>query len=222
MNKAQIISAVQEKGGAGKSTLVCCLASRLVKDGAKVLIIDTDRQESCIEWADAQEMNNLDYMAIMDEDKLITALERMAADYDVILVDTAGYDSKMLTYSIQASDLILIPTGGDRHSIKHAVKTYRHAVTATKFHNTPPKIRVVLWRIKPDTVVYKHARGIIADSEIPFIDCEVPALTGFELMSWTGGIPDGRAGAVLNQFFGAMQIDGLIDYYNSEKEVAHG
>ncbi len=45
-----VISAIQSKGGAGKSTLIIAIASLLAKDGERVSIIDTDIQRTAETW----------------------------------------------------------------------------------------------------------------------------------------------------------------------------
>ncbi|MFW8584680.1 ParA family protein [Rhizobium beringeri] len=40
------------KGGVGKSTLCLLIASELAENGASVLIVDADPQQSCRQWVD--------------------------------------------------------------------------------------------------------------------------------------------------------------------------
>ena len=47
----QVISAVQQKGAAGKTTLLAALASLMAADGARVAVIDTDPQGHLEAWA---------------------------------------------------------------------------------------------------------------------------------------------------------------------------
>ena len=48
--KTQVISVVQEKGGAGKTTWLCTLAALMAEDGAKVFAIDTDERKHLSRW----------------------------------------------------------------------------------------------------------------------------------------------------------------------------
>jgi len=139
----QIISVVQQKGGAGKSTLISCLAVKMAQDGARVVIVDTDPQGHCVEWAGHQEaVGDLDVVDHLEEDRLELLLDKLAEDYDVILIDTAGFDSRMSTYVIQMSDLILIPTGASKKDVNGAVQTYLHVGHLTKRLRDQPITRL--------------------------------------------------------------------------------
>ncbi|MEP3246742.1 MAG: ParA family protein [Sneathiella sp.] len=211
---AQIITAVQQKGGAGKSTMVSCLAAAISNDGAKILIIDTDPQQSCIEWAEQNELKNLDVVAHDKEDSIFELIEKLEVSYDIIFIDTAGYDSRMATYAIQASDLILIPSGGSKKDIMGAGRTLLHAKALTKRNKIVPEIRIVLWKVKPGTNVLANAKESIEKSGMPLVSAVIPNLTGFDEISWTGGLPTGKALKSVHQFVASLQIDNLITYYS--------
>ena len=46
-----ILSALNQKGGSGKTTLAVHLAMALVRQGARVLLIDADPQGSALDWS---------------------------------------------------------------------------------------------------------------------------------------------------------------------------
>lgn len=224
---AQIIAAVQEKGGAGKSTLLACLAGHMALDRAKVLIIDTDPQRSCVDWAEEQEIANLDVVSHLAEDTLQDLIKQLEGRYDLILIDTAGYDSRMAAYVIQASDLVIIPTGGSKKEIMGAARTWKHATTLTEKFREPPKVRIVLWNINTTTNVFKHARVALERAQLPVLQGATPSLTGFDVMSWNGGLPSGRASVAIKSFVASLQIAELLDFYSNENhgrvmEAVHG
>lgn len=214
----QVITGLQQKGGAGKSTLICTLASLLAEDNAKVLIVDTDEQKSCSTWVKSNNFENIDFMTILNEQELIENVKAYKDQYDVVLIDTAGFDSRIALYAIQESDLILIPTGGDRYSLEGASRTFKHAVYMTENKVKQPHIRLIMWKIKSNTTVYHHAKEMLNEADLPVLKCEVPHLTGFERMSWTGGAPDGVAKLAGNALLASLQMDGLLSYYNKKEE----
>lgn len=216
---AQVIASLQQKGGAGKSTLLCCLAAYLQRDGARVLIIDTDPQQSCVRWSQKLDLDGLDVLALQDEDELISSVERLSERYDAILIDTAGYDSKMATYVISVSDLVFVPTGGDESSIVGAGKTYRHVTTTTRDSRNPPKVFWVVWKVKSRTSVAEHAWDLIRKSKMPVIEVDVPSLIGFERMSWEGGLPEGAARLAVRAFAAELQMMGLLGYYKQPRKA---
>lgn len=219
---AQVISAIQQKGGACKSTMLQCVAAHLGSEGARVLIIDTDPQASCLEWAREQDIPGVDTLGHLDEDTLFDVLDKLDSEYDCILIDTAGFDSRMAGYVVQASDLILIPTGSSKSSVMGAARTWKHATNSTKNNRQPPEIRMVFWGVKKNSAVYKAAEASIAQADMPVIKANVGNLVGFEAMSWNGGMPTGVAKMALSAFMAQMQMDRLIDFYNDKYGDAHG
>lgn len=219
---AQIITVVQQKGGAGKSTLIASLGGSMANDGARVLLIDTDPQQSCLEWAQEEELENLDVLDHLAEDSLLDVIEKVNDTYDTILIDTAGYDSRMATYAIQASDLILIPCRGSKKDVLGGARTWKHANTLTKNNRHTPEIRLVLWNVNIHTNVYEHARTALKEAGLPVLQGSVPTLTGFDVMSWNGGLPSGKAQSALREFIATLQIENLISYYSNLNEVRHG
>lgn len=224
---AQKIAAIQQKGGAGKSTMLACLAGHMASDRAKVLIIDTDPQLSCLEWAEEQELTNLDVVSHLAEDTLLDLIESVDDRYDTILIDTAGYDSRMATYVIQASDLILIPTGGSKKDVLGAVRTWKHARTLTAKYRDPPEVRIALWNVNRTTNVFQHARTALEQAQLPLLRGATASLTGFNVMSWNGGLPSGTASVAIKSFVAALQIEDLLSFYDDESdqnsmEMSHG
>lgn len=219
---AQVISVLQRKGGACKSTVLQCVAASMGRDGAKVVIVDTDPQASCMEWAAEQDIENVDTLAMLDEDKIVDVLEHLKTKYDAVLVDTAGYDSRMASYVIQESDLILIPSGGSKSNVMGAAHTWKHVQVSTKNNVTKPEARIVIWGVNKQSNVYRHAAQAFSAANMPVLDYTVGTLTGFEAMSWNGGFPTGTAKMALNEFMAAMQVEKLIKFYNDEEGAYRG
>jgi chromosome partitioning protein len=219
---AQVITAAQQKGGTGKSTMLAALGAYMAADGAKVLIIDTDPQKSCVDWAEEEDIPNLDVLEHLSEDQLIDVIENAGPRYDIILIDTAGYDSRMATYAIQSSDLVLIPSRGSSKDVMGAARTWKHAKALTRKNEHAPDLQIVFWNIRKDTAVYQHASHELRKFGLPVLDYALPALTGFEVMSWNGGMPTGRAKSALDSFVAALQIADKLAFYRAEKVAAHG
>jgi chromosome partitioning protein len=219
---AQVITAAQQKGGTGKSTMIAALGAYMAADGAKTLIIDTDPQKSCVDWAETEDIANLDVLEHLSEDQLIDVIEKAGPQYDVILIDTAGYDSRMATYAIQSSDLVLIPTRGSSKDVMGAARTWKHATALTRKYKNPPAFQIVFWNIRKDTRVFQHAKTELRKHGLPVLDYALPSLTGFEIMSWNGGMPTGRAKGAFGSFMGALQLSDTLDFYREDKAVANG
>jgi chromosome partitioning protein len=101
-----IISIVGQKGGTGKSTLACNIASIISKQH-KTLLVDTDNQCTTTQWF------NLRHKKIKaNKIRILQSTEKLSTvkkSYDFIIVDVAGKDSKELRRLINLSDVLLIP-----------------------------------------------------------------------------------------------------------------
>ena len=114
----KIISVIQLKGGAGKSTVATNLAAMLAEEG-KTLLLDADSPQYTSEsWYVLREehefTDNLDLITCSDENAIASAL-RAAADMqsvpDYIVVDGPARMERVTRYMMAISDLTIIPVG---------------------------------------------------------------------------------------------------------------
>lgn len=107
--KNKIIAVLTTKGGEGKTTLVINIANCLALMGYRVLVVDTDPQQSLVTWfmqGDGEPAFNV--MATVNE-KEIRQLHTMRGDYDFILVDGAATVAYTTAAAVATADLVIIP-----------------------------------------------------------------------------------------------------------------
>lgn len=99
------------KGGVGKSTLTVNLATTFQQQGKNVTIVEADPSiRTASRWADDRdELGHGSIMTLRKEGRLGATLSELNDSYDVVLVDTAGKDSKELRSAMVVADLMLIP-----------------------------------------------------------------------------------------------------------------
>lgn len=103
-----------QKGGVGKSTITCNLATALVAQQARdVIIVDADRQASTSYFCAERTRNrpDLPHIPCVQKDGYINRiLEDFNDRYSYVLVDCAGRDSEEMRSSMACCDALLIPT----------------------------------------------------------------------------------------------------------------
>ena len=104
----KVISVLNQKGGAGKTTIASNLAHALLLDDYKVLLVDSDPQGSLRDW---NESNGGELIPVigLDRETLPKDLKAVSQNYDFVVIDGAPQIAKMSAAAVKASDLILIP-----------------------------------------------------------------------------------------------------------------
>jgi len=111
----------QQKGGVGKSTLTGNLAVGLLLRGHRVIIVDTDKQQTCVRWGSRRKLNNIRpevaYASLMVEKKggneqFLGTLEKLedSRQFEYCLLDAGGRDNRELRLGLYAADVLLAPT----------------------------------------------------------------------------------------------------------------
>jgi len=111
---ARVVTVAQQKGGAGKTTLVAQLACALAKRGRKVGLLDVDPQQSLTAWfAVRQEAGFADDLPLEVKHaegwRISTELERLKQSRDVVLLDSPPHAEQAAKSSIRSAELVLVP-----------------------------------------------------------------------------------------------------------------
>jgi len=104
-----IISALNQKGGSGKTTLAVHLAMALVRRGARVLLIDADPQGSALDWSAARTAPPALPVLGLPRPVLHREVPTLAADYDHVVIDGPPQVADVTRSAVMASDVVLIP-----------------------------------------------------------------------------------------------------------------
>ena len=109
----------QQKGGVGKSTLAGNIAVGLALRGKRVIILDTDKQQTCVKWGSRRKLNNIepaiDFATLMTKKgnnsefiKTINGLET-SGKFDYCITDAGGRDNRELRLSLVLADILIAP-----------------------------------------------------------------------------------------------------------------
>lgn len=131
-----VILIAHQKGGVGKSNTVVNLAVALAQekfngDCNNILLIDADPQASTYRWNQRREENGYSsFPCIRLEGNINKQVTREAENYQWVLIDAAGRDSREMRSAMLASDLMLMPTKAsqaDLELMEHMADTVNNA-----------------------------------------------------------------------------------------------
>jgi chromosome partitioning protein len=106
---SMIIGVLQQKGGAGKTTLALNLAAYFSRHGKRTLLVDADPQGSALAWSHVRQLPPLFPVIGMPKPTLHKELPAVSADYALTIIDGAPRVNDLGRSAILASDFILIP-----------------------------------------------------------------------------------------------------------------
>jgi chromosome partitioning protein len=122
-----------QKGGSGKSTLAASLAVAATEQGARVFLLELDRQGTLSDWAEARDADGGPDFERIEARTLDTALSRLrSAAYDLALVDTPGVDSPAVNLAMRAADFCLVPCRPTATDLRGAMPTVHALIRLTK------------------------------------------------------------------------------------------
>jgi chromosome partitioning protein len=122
----QAIVLASQKGGTGKSTLAIGLAVVAMEDGERVFIIETDPQGTISYWSSRRSNPEPAVERITNRFRLERALHDLKQKgYTLVIIDTPGSDSDVVTEAIRLADLCLIPARPSQADIEAACPTLK-------------------------------------------------------------------------------------------------
>lgn len=128
-----IIALVNQKGGAGKTTIAIHLAHAIALAKKRVLLADADPQASAGNWAAAREDAPPFPVIGMARSTLHRDLPEMMGDYDHCVIDSPPRVSALARTAILASDLCLIPVQPSSYDVWAASETIELVKEAQQF-----------------------------------------------------------------------------------------
>src|SRR5674476_254342 len=103
----KIIAVLNQKGGAGKTTIATNLAHALQLDGHKVILVDSDPQGSARDWNAASD-GALLHVVGMDRSTLAKDILAVVDNHNFIIIDGAPQIADLAIAAIKCADMILI------------------------------------------------------------------------------------------------------------------
>ena len=110
---AKVVTVAQQKGGAGKTTVAAHLAVALAEKGHRVVVVDTDPQQSLAAWVRVRAAFGAGEVPITVKAapgwKAGPEIDRARPEGDVVVVDSPPHTESTAKTAIRAADLMLVP-----------------------------------------------------------------------------------------------------------------
>ncbi|TRD15431.1 ParA family protein [Palleronia caenipelagi] len=118
-----IISFASSKGGAGKTTSAIILATELAQ-GTDVTLIDADPAARLSRWSKLSELpDRINVITSEGERAIQDEISQAAARTTFVLIDLEGSASRLTSFAISESDLVIVPTGDEQQDADEAIET---------------------------------------------------------------------------------------------------
>lgn len=118
-----VISFATSKGGAGKTTSAIVLGTELA-EGASVILIDADPARRLSRWAGLAPLpTGLSVITSGGERHIQTEIAEAQARAAFVLIDLEGSASRLTSFAIAESDLVIIPSGEEQQDADAAIET---------------------------------------------------------------------------------------------------
>ncbi len=109
----KVLTMAQQKGGAGKTTLVAQLAVALALGGKRIALVDIDPQGSLTRWFRIREghaggAGAMSLTAVTGW-RVQSVVDKLKAANDLVLIDSAPHAEIEARIAVRAADLIVVP-----------------------------------------------------------------------------------------------------------------
>src|SRR5512143_1766134 len=144
------------KGGAGKSTVTIHLATAAQMTSIPTTIIDIDPdQQAAAKWSDSRTTGRPPVLSAVYSRLPQSIAEAERSGAELVFIDTAAFEQKILAAAVQAAHLILIPCRPTAQDVQYLTAT----TEIVAFHQKPAA--VVLNQVEARLPETEQARALI-------------------------------------------------------------
>ena len=183
-----IITIASLKGGVGKSTICQNLAVCFSQKGYKTAIIDTDTNQSCMDWIEDRDESLAPIMvAGYPKGKgLMANINMINKDYEIILIDGSPALNELTVRIIAIADLLIIPIKAGLMDIRATQKFIEYYEDAVAFKGENIPAYFLLNEYKKRLLVSQQTEKILRNSNIKTLSSKLGNRTAFNIANGQG------------------------------------
>ena len=189
-----IVALYSTKGGCGKSTLAVCLAAYWSQT-RKTALLDADPQASL----SVCRPEAVPVPVFQDTSKGVgKTIAKLAAEYQQVVIDTAGYRRRKNLEALEHSDFVLIPCKPSPFDLREALQAaelLRDIGRDWGHKREPPRYAVVL-TMAQRTAVTAQMRLELEQTGVPFMSAQIGQRVAFVETPSAGFPPAGSVAAL--------------------------
>jgi len=163
---SKVIAVLNQKGGAGKTTIATNLAHALQLEGHKVILVDSDPQGSARDWNAASDGALIKVIG-MDRSTLAKDILAVVDNHDFIIIDGAPQIADLAIAAIKCADMILIPVQPSPYDIWACEDLVEIIKARQEITDGKPKAAFVISRVIKNTQLGKEIREALEGYNLP-------------------------------------------------------
>lgn len=158
-----VVSFLNQKGGAGKTTLATNIATKLLQV-EHVLLVDSDKQGSARDW----HASGTSELAVIGLDRPTIAkdLKKISNGFDWVIIDGVPQLDDMAKETIKCSDLVIIPVQPSPYDIWATVDLIK-IIKRLQVTEDKPKAYFCINRKIPNTTLGREVFTALEDMDLP-------------------------------------------------------
>lgn len=193
-----VTAVLNQKGGVGKTTVATHLATALLFEGLNSMLVNSDPQDSALDWASVRTNHPLPVVTIDNPTALERDVRRTLAHMDMVVIDGAPSIDKLAISAIKTADLIIIPVQPSPYDIWATAELVDMIKQRQEFTNGTPKACFMVSRAIKGSTLAKEVKDALEEYGFPVLESRFSQRVAFP-NSATGGFtvmetePNGEA-----------------------------
>lgn len=218
-----VIAVLNQKGGAGKTTISTHLGRALQLRGHDVVLVDSDPQGSARDWAAVDEGQPLTTVGI-DRPTIDRDVKRLRGEF--VVIDGAPQASDLAVSALKAADLVLIPVQPSPYDIWATADLVNLVKQRIEITDGKLKAAFIVSRAITGTNISGEVREALAGYELPVLATTIyqrvsypkTAARGTTVLDAKGDLADAAAAAEITALAGEM-LDFLAGIETFSQDV---